>query len=299
LIGNYWGKTQADVGLQIMNYQDNHTGNPLPKDKFMTFFVEKRVHPRLMDRDDDNNIVGDGIVLKAKRNYLPFYNKTEKIEDDLRRQGPFEYNTSDFQYGTRIGYEYIELRNADGSETEPADKTIPEKHLFSYDVYDLHDKTTDIKTADYSKRRLFPIEDFAVGNPVQVIIDDERNYSDIHEPNQHKHIKYVKRWIRDPEYANAKNQQGEFKNPAVAGLQDVWAPLLNPNAVDNTPRYYHPLGMPMYLEARTRTNIGDFMVTNRNFKHQGSTVFFVINETTQDFIRVELKQVPLRYHDTL
>jgi hypothetical protein len=65
-------------------------------------------------------------------------------------------------------------------------------------------------------------------------------------------------------------------------------------AVDNitTPKYYQPLGMPIYLETRARINVGNNYETNRDFRHQSSTVFFVINETTQDFIRVELKQVP-------
>jgi len=52
--------------------------------------------------------------------------------------------------------------------------------------------------------------------------------------------------------------------------------------------------MPLYLETRARLNIGDGEVTNRDFRHQASTIFFVINETTQDYIRVELKQVPRR-----
>jgi predicted outer membrane repeat protein len=294
LIGNYWGHTEANVGLKIMNYKGNHQGDTLEADRFMSFFVEKRVN---------------GLPLKADKNYLPLYNKWNNINVystiDNRRQGPFEYNSSDFQFGDRgIVYQYIELKNADNTvpdfENIPGDITIPEKYLFSYDVYDLHDKGTDIKTADYSKRRMFPVEDFAVGNPVQVFVD-HTEFVDTNDKrtDPEKREKYVKRWIRNPEFANAKLANGQPEYPIAAKLQRTWVPLLpNENATDNVPRYYHPLGMPIYLETKARTNIGDFMVTNRDFKHQGSTVFFVINETTQDFIRVDLKQIPRKYGTT-
>ncbi|MCL2039519.1 MAG: YCF48-related protein [Bacteroidetes bacterium] len=293
LIGNYWGHTEANVGLTIMNHQNNHSGNPLPEDKFMTFFVSKRVN---------------GQPLVADTNYLPYYNYWDNITTyptkDKRRQGPFELNMNEYRenMGSRglYNYEYIELRNEDNGipgENIPAEMTIPEKYLFSYDVYDLHDKTTDIKTADYSKRRMFPIEDFAVGNPVQIYVDHE-TFIDVNDPRQdaEKREKYVKRWVRDPEYGNALLANGDPEFPEAYRMQRVWAPLLPlPNATDNVPRYYQPLGMPMYLETKARTNFGVDVETNRDFKHQGSTVFFIINETTQDFIRVDMKQVPKKY----
>jgi len=137
-----------------MNQHYNPT-NYIP-DGFMTFFVEKKVQ---------------GQPLKADRNYLPFYNN---VGSDLRRQGPFEFNSSDFQFGDKglYTYDFIELANIDNTNPDyfnfPAEGTIPEKYLFSHYIYDLHDKGTDVKTADYSKRRMFPIEDFAVGNPVSI-----------------------------------------------------------------------------------------------------------------------------------
>ena len=45
---------------------------------------------------------------------------------------------------------------------------IPDTLLMEGLVYDIFDKGTDIKTADYSNRRMSPIEDFAVGIPPTV-----------------------------------------------------------------------------------------------------------------------------------
>jgi len=142
----------------------------------MTFFVEKKVK---------------GQILKADTNYLPFYNNrnanmayiTKHPQGiDLRRQGPFEDNSNVFDSRYRFGmrplgpsytYNYITLSNVPYNsepdfENIPEEGTIPERFLFSFDIYDLHDKGTDVKTADYSKRRLFPIEDFAIGSPTSI-----------------------------------------------------------------------------------------------------------------------------------
>ena len=125
---------------------------------------------------------------------------------DFRRQGPFEYNSSPFDFGIRPNlpaqyrYAFVQLGNipdnsVPGFDTIPAEGTIPEKHLFSFDIYDLHDKGTDVKTADYSKRRMFPIEDFAVGNPTQLYIGYDESYVDAfdHRPGDRQKMKYVKR----------------------------------------------------------------------------------------------------------
>lgn len=265
LIGNYWGKTQANVGISLMNLHHNNTGTALPEDKFMTFFVEKTI---------------DGVKLKADKNYLPYYNKDKST--DLRKQGPFEYNLCDYSNDKRENlYTYIELDNAPigvtNREEIPADLTIPEKYLFSFDIYDLHDKGTDIKTADYSKRRMFPIEDFAVGNTPYIV----RNaYQDVYYTKEGgDNNRYVQRLVRNPEMVS---------DIAIAALQRTWAPYAVQE--DGTPLYYHPLGMPMYLEALAPI-AGEWQRINRDERYQGSTVFFVINESTGDYIRVDLKQI--------
>ncbi|MDR0926350.1 MAG: hypothetical protein LBO69_01110 [Ignavibacteria bacterium] len=291
LIGNYWGKTEANVYLTILNLHQDHTGGHLNLDKVPSFFVEKVVR---------------GEKLVADKNYLPFYNV---VGTDLRRQGPFEYNTSDYQGSENNSiytYRQIELNNADlDQENTPADFTIPEKYLFSFDIYDLHDKGTDIKTADYSKRRMFPIEDFAVGNPIAIYLDDP-NYVDQFDQRTNTEVKekYVRRLLRNPEYADAiagidANKEPIYVDPILHSLQGVWAPkVYDSNLTDPlVPRYYHPIGLPIYLEAKARTLEGDYNATNRDIKHQASTVFFVINENTQDYIRVELKQVPESYNE--
>ena len=75
-------------------------------------------------------------------------------------------------------------------------------------------------------------------------------------------------------------------------LYRLWKPMYSKETEnDLVPRYYHPLAMPIYLETQVDLE-GDYAKTNWDLKHQSETVFFVINETTTDYIRVTLKQVP-------
>jgi len=75
-------------------------------------------------------------------------------------------------------------------------------------------------------------------------------------------------------------------------MQSEWKPMMPYQGELNVdvPKYYHPLGMPIYLEAEVDFSGLDDQ-TNWDYRHQASTVFFVINETTTDYIRVEFKQV--------
>ena len=278
LRGNYWGKTEANVILNVLHNVSNHSGTGLGNSKFETFFVE----------------YGDN-------NYLPFYHKQDGV--DLRKQGPFEWNTSDYQevhITNKYNYQAIDLDNQPNDVTVAADLTIPEKYLFSGRIYDLYDKGTDIKTADYTRRRMVPIEDFAIGNPVVLkTYQDENDVRTVLE----KKTKYVKRWKRNPEYANSILANGNPEYPELYNMQGLWKPMYSKETEgyvkadgtvvppDNIPRYYHPLAMPLYLETQVDFD-GEYVQSNWDYRHQSETVFFIINETTTDYIRVTMKQVP-------
>lgn len=244
LRGNYWGRTEANVNMYVTNDQGFA---PVTME---TFFI-----------------ASDG------ENHLPYRLNTDPA--DLRTQGPFE-STS------RFNYTPIDLDNDDNDETVAKAGTIPDRVLMSGRIYDLYDKTTDIKTADYSSRRMSPIEDFAVGMPYTI-----RRFTTGTNPSNGK---YVKRTIRDPYTVEATDGQGNLSYPYFSQLQDEWRPNRQGN-------YYHPIGYPVYLET-----VVDYDGLAENSNHDplttNETVFFVINETTGDFIRVNFNQVsedaPLR-----
>lgn len=170
-----------------------------------------------------------------------------------KNQGPFE---------SRHLYTYtpIPVLNA-GDENTPDPASIPERLLMQGLIYDIFDKGTDIKTADYSQRRMSPIEDFAVGIPKTL-----RTYND---PTLPSYGKYVRRWARDPFDAEA--------DPAIAALQtEIRSPK-------------HPIGYPLFLEARADYT-GSAELNNNDPRAINETVFFVINTSTGDYIRVNLRQ---------
>lgn len=239
LRGNYWGETQANVIMDIVALS-----NESNRARMETFFVH-----------------GD-----PAKSWLPFlYPKTA----DPREQGPFEsigiYN-----------YDLVPLDNAAGDVALPGTMSIPEQLLFSGAVYDMYDKGTDVKTADYSKRRMSPIEDFAVGIPPKLNL-----YKDDTKPSFDK---YVKKWTRDPQVAELKDDQGNLVYPAVAALQTEWFSP-DSNGVD-----HHPIGYPLYLEANIDYS-GDENRSNHDPLMLNESVFFVINESNNDIIRINLKQV--------
>lgn len=169
------------------------------------------------------------------------------------------------------------IRNAAGNPTEqgPFESTnnftykaipihaIPDTLLFEGRVYDIFDKGTDIKTADYSNRRMSPVEDFAVGVPPVVKI-----YDNALEPSFNK---YVKRMTRNPfdaeRYDYIARVQTEFKGD-------------------------HPIGYPLFLES-----VVDYSqtaeISNNDARAINESVYFVINERTGDYIRVNMQQKSL------
>ncbi len=138
--------------------------------------------------------------------------------------------------------------------------TIPDTLLQQGRVYDIFDKGTDIKTADYGKRRMSPVEDFAVGIPPTL-----KMYTDATQPSYNQ---YVKRLTRDPQdaedYDFIRAVQGEF--------------------IGN-----HPIGYPVFLEARADYD-QTAEVSNNDARAFNESVFFMINERTGDYIRVNLRQ---------
>lgn len=241
LRGNYWGPTEANVNLTV----NNSFGLPLAVQE--TFFV-----------------AADTV------NQLPFYLTPSKEKE----QGPFERGTVN-----QFTYNPVPLSNKSGSETEAHPNSIPERLLMSGRVYDIYDKGTDIKTADYSKRRSSPIEDFAVGIPPIV-----NRYSQAGLPSNGK---YVKRFVRDPYSVNLKNDKGDLVYPYYASLQDEFRPIFK-NNVDTI--YTHPIGYPLYLETSVDYS-GIVENNNHDANYLNESVFFVINTNSGDYIRANFKQV--------
>lgn len=237
LRGNYWGQTEANVNLVLSNDQ-GYIGAINE-----TFFID-----------------GDGT------SPLPFiYGSSDPIE-----QGPFE--------SMEKGYTYIPvpLMNDASDENTPAANSINEKLLMSGKIYDLYDKGTDIKTADYSNRRMSPIEDFAVGIPPIV-----NRFDDDTQPSNGK---YVRRMIRDPFCVDKTDDNGDLMFPYLTALQSEW------QADPNTGEFYHPIGLPLYLETTVDYD-GLAERSNHIPETANETVFFVINETTGDFVRANMRQV--------
>jgi len=264
LRANYWGRTEADVNLFIHNLKDL---NYLERDfaRMETFFIEQ-----------------------ADKTYLSYVFGAEGTTDTLN-QGPFErngtYTTANSTDEVIAKWQYVPvaLRNVSPDQENDADaNTIPEKFLMSYKVYDMYDKGTDIKVADYSNRRMSPIEDFAVGIPPVIITHDDTLH-----PNN---ATYVRRYTRDPKVVEMRDPEtGNLKYPMVAALQQEWKP--DPRLADNGAYgYYHPIGYPLFLEAEINYD-GEANIANKDLRTLNETVFFVINETTGDFIRTNLKQV--------
>ena len=140
---------------------------------------------------------------------------------------------------------------------------IPDTLLLEGRIYDIFDKGTDIKTADYSNRRMSPIEDFAVGIPPTLKL-----YND---PAQPSYDKYVKRMTRNPFDADVHTD--------IAAVQTEF--------IGN-----HPIGYPVFLEARVDYS-GTAEISNNDARSYNESVFFVINERTGDYIRVNMKQKTL------
>lgn len=245
LRGNYWGVTESNVNFSLPTI----SGDPNSTD-IETFFVN-----------------GDG------KSWIKFL-YPELINSnpaDPRLQGPFEsLERHD------VTYKPILLDNATGDDTAPGTLSIPEKLVFSGHIYDIYDKGTDIKTADYSKRRMSPIEDYAVGIPPYV-----RVISKAGQPSNGKHIR---RWVRNPFDTEALNDDGTLKFPSLAAVQSEFK-------ADKDGNFYHPIGYPLYLEAEINYNNLLKEYSNNDINLLNNSVFFVINLKTGDFVRANLEQV--------
>jgi predicted outer membrane repeat protein len=131
--------------------------------------------------------------------------------------------------------------------------TIPDTLLFEGRIYDIFDKGLDIKTADYNPRRLAISEAFSLGLPTDIGLASN-NHQGLH------------RWTRDifatdPVYLSKIMQyQTQFVGP-------------------------HPIGYPLFLSADVDSS--DF---NRDHCARNYTVVFVFNETTQEYVRVNMKE---------
>ena len=276
LRGNYWGRTDANLQMYITNnkpamirdldndgyYEDTVYHDPLV---FETFYVAT---------DFDGNIYKSDELRETTT--LPYmWGWTDG--DDPREQGPFE------SIG-RFDYEPIELYNADGTENEAGPFSIPEKLLMSGIVYDGNDKGTDIKVLDYANRNMQPIEDFAVGIPPLLRRYDDPAYPS-GTPDATGHTKYVRRWKRDPFVVDSiidKNPDAPY-NSIIGALQDEFRP-------DEDDNFTHPIGYPLFLETKVNYE-GEAEVANHDPRTLNESVFFVINMTTSDFVRISLRQV--------
>lgn len=164
--------------------------------------------------------------------------------NNTREQGPFE-STQYFNYKPVPIYE------------------IPDTLLLAGRIYDIFDKGTDIKTADYSRRRMSPIEDFAVGVPPVL-----RTFSDVTMPSFGKH---VKRMTRDPFHAEQFSYIAQVQTEFIGD---------------------HPIGYPVFLESRANYS-QSAEISNNDARAINESVFFAINERTGDYIRVNLQQKTL------
>ncbi|MBI2794951.1 MAG: T9SS type A sorting domain-containing protein [Ignavibacteria bacterium] len=137
---------------------------------------------------------------------------------------------------------------------------IPDTLLQEGRIYDIFDKGTDIKTADYSRRRMAPIEDFSVGIPPTLVM-----YNDATKPSFGK---YVKRMTRDPYDAELYDHIAKVQTEFVGD---------------------HPIAYPLFLETRADYSQTS-EISNNDQRAFNETVFFVINERTGDYIRVNMRQ---------
>lgn len=240
LRSNYWGHTEANVNMVVSNVHGGWA-NAVKE----TFFIAT----------DNQNHLG----------YIWWNNANPRMNP--LEQGPFESIN-------RFNYQPIPLLNIQGDENTAAPNSIPEKLLMSGFVYDIYDKGTDIKTADYSNRRMSPIEDFAVGIPPKFEL-----YSDDTKPSNGK---YIKRYTRDPFVAEMRDENSELKYPLITQLQDEFY-------ADADGIFYHPVGYPLFIETKIDYE-GFIEISNHDPRALNETVFFVINETTGDYIRVNMKQ---------
>ncbi|MBI3259726.1 MAG: T9SS type A sorting domain-containing protein [Ignavibacteriae bacterium] len=181
---------------------------------------------------------------------------------DDTQQGPFEQNGFP-------GYTYTPIQIG----------KIPDTLLMAGRIYDFFDKGTDMKTADYSARRMSPIEDFSVGIPPKL-----QRYSNSTKASFNK---YVRRLTKDPFATDSLNYATNRENVLwrqLRRLQTEFAPDYRTNEQS------HPIGYPLFLEARARYQGEDINSNNDDPTTLNGSVFFVINDSTGDYIRINMNQ---------
>lgn len=241
LRGNYWGRTEANVSVILSTAQPGFNSGGIQE----TFFVR-----------------GNG------QTHLRFLNKATYT--DLREQGPFDYNATNAQNRPGLDYSYRPILIGE----------VPDTLLMSGMVYDMFDKGTDIKTADYSVRRLAPIEDFAVGIPSNL-----RTYPA--GPTQSAG-KVVKRLLRDPFATDSVNYATGTENILWRQLRRLQGEFAVDQRVGD---FTHPVGYPLFLEAKAAYNGADINTNNDDPLVLNESVFFVINDSTGDYVRVNMIQM--------
>jgi len=243
LRGNYWGRTEANVSTILPTAQPGFANGAIQE----TFFVR-----------------GNG------NTHLRFINRASYTDEQSTQQGPFVYNATNSQGRPGLDYNYKPIKATD----------IPDTLLMSGMVYDMFDKGTDIKTADYSVRRRSPIEDFAVGIPPKL-----RSYPLSATQSSGK---VVRRMLRDPFATDSAN----YENGGVNLLWKELRKLQGEFAIDHrTGEFTHPIGYPLFLESRAQYNGEDINTNNDDPLVLNESVFFVINDSTGDYVRVNMKQM--------
>ncbi|MEO6939809.1 MAG: FlgD immunoglobulin-like domain containing protein [Candidatus Kapaibacterium sp.] len=163
----------------------------------------------------------------------------------------------DFYRTGCISNVYEQNRSPQQSYTAIAVGAVPDTLLMEGRVYDIYDKGTDIKTADYNNRRLAPAEDFALGLPTDLGFANANLSIDHH--GLHRFTRNI--FDTNAVYVNKiMGYQAEFVGP-------------------------HPIGYPLFLQADV-----DPADINRDMCARNYSTLFVINTTTNEFVRVNAKE---------
>jgi hypothetical protein len=144
----------------------------------------------------------------------------------------------------------------------PIGNPVPDTLLMEGRIYDIYDRGRDIKTVDYNDRRLAIAEAFSLGLPTDIGLAS-------------KGRKGLHRWTRD-----------------IFSKDPVYLSKIMQYQIDFTGP--HPIGYPLFLQADIDSN--DF---NRDKCARNYTTVFVMNETTQEFVRVNLKEEVADRHDSI
>ena len=156
-------------------------------------------------------------------------------------------------YEPRRGEPYTYTPTPIGYADAAKTQVLPDTLLMEGRIYDMFDRGRDIKTVDYNDRRLAISEAFSLGLP-----------TDVGMPAKGR--KGLHRWTRDiftkdPVYlSKIMSYQIDFTGP-------------------------HPIGYPLFLQADI-----DALDANRDIYARNYTTVFVLNESTQEFVRVNLKE---------